>query len=72
MNAGRASWRNMLMGFGFWSMAWPALRTGDLEALIHVAVVSHHLIQFTRACARGAGEASFYAPTIPSSAAKAS
>jgi hypothetical protein len=26
-----------------------------------VSVVSHHLIQFTRDCARGAGEASFYA-----------
>ncbi len=90
VNPARASWRNMLMGFGvlgqilwrigvrenyrrtFWRMAWPALRSVDLEALIHVAVVSHHLIQFTRQCARGAGEASFYAATIPSSAVKAS
>jgi hypothetical protein len=30
-------------------MAGPALRTGDIEALIHVAVVSHHLIQTTTA-----------------------
>jgi radical SAM superfamily enzyme YgiQ (UPF0313 family) len=45
----------------FWRMAWPALRAGRIEPLIHVAVVSHHLIEFTRACIRGTGEASFYA-----------
>jgi radical SAM superfamily enzyme YgiQ (UPF0313 family) len=45
----------------FWGMAWPALRAGDIEGLIHIAVVSHHLIHFTRDCARGTGEASFYA-----------
>jgi radical SAM superfamily enzyme YgiQ (UPF0313 family) len=85
----RASWQNMLMGFGvlgrilwrigirghyrrtFWRMAWPTLRSGDVEALIHVAVVSHHLIQFTRECARGAGEAAFYAPTLPTSTSTA-
>jgi hypothetical protein len=27
-----------------------------------VAVVSHHLIEFTRDCVRGLGESSFYAP----------
>jgi len=46
----------------FWRLAWPALRAGKIEALINVAVVSHHLIEFTRDCLRGAGEASFYAP----------
>jgi radical SAM superfamily enzyme YgiQ (UPF0313 family) len=46
----------------FWRLARPALRAGQLEALINVAVVSHHLIEFTRDCLRGAGEASFYAP----------
>jgi radical SAM superfamily enzyme YgiQ (UPF0313 family) len=30
------------------------------------------IIEFTRQCARGAGEASFYAPTLPASVAKAS
>src|SRR3989442_12229595 len=49
----------------FWRMARPALRTGQIEALIHVAVVSHHLIQFTRDCVRGLGEASFYASDRP-------
>jgi hopanoid C-2 methylase len=64
---GRIVWRIGVRGDyrrTFWRMAGPALRSGDIEALIHVAVVSHHLIQFTRDCARGAGESSFYAPTL--------
>ena len=72
---GRILWRIGVRGNyrrTFWRMAWPALRSADIEPLIHVAVVSHHLIQFTRECARGAGEASFYAPTLPARAAKAS
>jgi radical SAM superfamily enzyme YgiQ (UPF0313 family) len=51
----------------FWRMAWPALKAGRVEALIHVAVVSHHLIQFTRDCVRGLGESSFYAPVAKAS-----
>jgi hypothetical protein len=47
-------------------MAWPALRQGRIEPLIHTAVVSHHLIEFTRQCARGMRESSFYAPVVPS------
>jgi hypothetical protein len=46
----------------FWRMAWPALKRGDIEPLIHTALISHHLIQFTRDCIRGLGESSFYAP----------
>jgi radical SAM superfamily enzyme YgiQ (UPF0313 family) len=46
----------------FWRLAWPALRTGRIEALLHVALVGHHLIEFTRDCVRGLGESSFYAP----------
>ena len=46
----------------FWRLAWPALKAGRIEAVIHVAVVSHHLIAFTRDCVRGLGESSFYAP----------
>src|SRR5262245_5826700 len=45
-----------------WRVAWPALRHGQIEALFNVAVVSHHLIEFTQDCLRGDGEASFYAP----------
>jgi radical SAM superfamily enzyme YgiQ (UPF0313 family) len=61
---GRILWRVGVRGGyrrTFWRMAWPALRAGQIEPLIHVAVVSHHLIEFTRACVRGTGEASFYA-----------
>jgi hypothetical protein len=54
----------------FWRLALPALRGGQMAELIHVAVVSHHLIEFTRDCLRGAGESSFYAPdTVAPSAA---
>jgi hopanoid C-2 methylase len=47
----------------FWRLAWLTLKAGDIEALIHAAVVSHHLIEFTRDAVQGLGEASFYAPT---------
>ena len=47
----------------FWRLAWPALRAGRVEEVIHTAVLSHHLIQFTRQCVQGAREATFYAPT---------
>jgi hypothetical protein len=71
---GRIIWRIGVRGDyrrTFWRMAGPALRSGHVEDLIHVAVVSHHLIEFTRDCVRGAGEASFYAPTVPSETAVA-
>jgi radical SAM superfamily enzyme YgiQ (UPF0313 family) len=55
----------------FWRLAWPALRRGDIEVVIHVAVVSHHLIEFTRDCLRGAGESSFYSPSMPAARAPA-
>jgi hopanoid C-2 methylase len=45
----------------FWRLAWPCLKSGDVEPLIHTAVLSHHLITFTRDCLRGVGESSFYA-----------
>jgi len=46
----------------FWRMAWLALKARRIESLIHVALVSHHLIEFTRDCVQGLGESSFYAP----------
>jgi radical SAM superfamily enzyme YgiQ (UPF0313 family) len=66
---GRIVWRIGIRGHyrrTFWRMAWPALRQGRIEPLIHTAVVSHHLIEFTRQCARGMRESSFYAPVVPS------
>jgi hypothetical protein len=45
----------------FWRMARPALKTGNIEAVIHVGLVAHHLIHFARDCEAGVGEYSFYA-----------
>jgi radical SAM superfamily enzyme YgiQ (UPF0313 family) len=36
----------------FWRMAWPALKSGQIEELIAVALVAHHLIRFARECTR--------------------
>jgi hypothetical protein len=53
----------------FWRLAWPTLKAGEIEPLIHAAVVSHHLIEFTRDCVRGLGESSFYAPGVATTGA---
>jgi len=45
----------------FWRMARPALKRGDIEAVIHAGLVGHHLIRFARDCEAGIGEYSFYA-----------
>jgi radical SAM superfamily enzyme YgiQ (UPF0313 family) len=45
----------------FWQMAWPALRGGRIEELIHVGLVAHHMITFARGCAQGRENASFFA-----------
>jgi radical SAM superfamily enzyme YgiQ (UPF0313 family) len=45
----------------FWRMARPALKSGNIEAVIHVGLVAHHLIHFARDCQAGIGEYSFYA-----------
>jgi radical SAM superfamily enzyme YgiQ (UPF0313 family) len=68
---GRIVWR--IGGRGdyrrtFWRVAGTALRRGQIEELIQAAVVSHHLIEFTRQCLRGAHEASFYAPRVAATA----
>jgi hypothetical protein len=73
---GRVLWRLGVRGDyrkTFWRFAGPALRRGDIEVVIHTAVVSHHLITFTRQCLDGAREPSFYAPgASPTRAAVAS
>jgi radical SAM superfamily enzyme YgiQ (UPF0313 family) len=50
----------------FWRMAIPALKKGDIESLIHVALVSHHLIEFTRDALRGEQGAAFYSERLVS------
>jgi len=44
----------------FWRMAWPALKKGRIEDLIHIALVSHHLITYARECEQGRQMASNY------------
>ena len=44
----------------FWRMARPALKSGNIEAVIHAGLVGHHLIRFARDCEAGVGEYSFY------------
>jgi radical SAM superfamily enzyme YgiQ (UPF0313 family) len=46
----------------FWRMALPALRRGQVEEVVHVGLVAHHLIAFARAATGEDGERSFYAP----------
>lgn len=45
----------------FWQMAKPAFKRGDIEGIIHVGLVAHHLIEFTRECREGEQAAAFYA-----------
>ncbi len=44
----------------FWDMAIPALKQLDIETIIHIGLVSHHLIKFTNECTQGIECASFY------------
>jgi radical SAM superfamily enzyme YgiQ (UPF0313 family) len=53
----------------FWRMARPALQEGNIESLIHVALVSHHLIKFTQECLQGEESASFYSQKVRSQVA---
>lgn len=48
----------------FWKMALPALKTGQIENLIHVALIAHHLIQFAGEAGSGKESASFYSQKI--------
>ncbi len=48
----------------FWKMAKPALKSGDIENLIHVGLVGHHLIKFADECTRGDESASFYSQKV--------
>jgi radical SAM superfamily enzyme YgiQ (UPF0313 family) len=44
----------------FWGTAWPALKRGQIEAVLGMGFTSHHLIQFSREALRGEQNASFY------------
>jgi len=45
----------------FWRMAGPLLRQRDIEPVIHIGLVAHHLILFARKAIAGQHNASFYA-----------
>jgi hopanoid C-2 methylase len=44
----------------FWGTAWPALKRGQVDAVLGMGFTSHHLIQFSREALRGEQNASFY------------
>jgi hopanoid C-2 methylase len=48
----------------FWKMAKPALKSGNIEDLIHIGLVGHHLIKFAQECTRGEESASFYSQKL--------
>jgi len=52
----------------FWRTAWPLLRQGRIEDLIHIGLVAHHLITFARDATVGNQNASFYSAKRPGSA----
>src|SRR5215472_14555197 len=44
----------------FWDVARPALRRGQIDAVLGMGFTAHHLIQFSREALRGEQNASFY------------
>ena len=48
----------------FWQFAKPMLKAGRIQSLIHVSLVSHHLIKFTQECAQELESASFYSQKL--------
>ena len=44
----------------YWEVAGPLLKKGRIEDAVHVGLVTHHLISYTRDCMQGDAEASFY------------
>jgi hopanoid C-2 methylase len=48
----------------FWQLAWPALKEGRIQSLIHVGLVGHHLIKFGQECGQGEESASFYSQKL--------
>ena len=51
----------------FWKMAYPKLKSGNLENMIHIGLVAHHLIKFAAECGKGDESASFYSQKVRSS-----
>jgi hopanoid C-2 methylase len=48
----------------FWKFAWPRLRRGEIEVIIEVGMVAHHLIMFAREALQGRRNASHYSAKL--------
>ena len=48
----------------FWRVAGPLLKAGRIEDAVHIAVVAHHLIRFSRDALGGRGELCFYTDSV--------
>jgi radical SAM superfamily enzyme YgiQ (UPF0313 family) len=48
----------------FWRFAWPRLKVGDIERIIQVGLVAHHLVMFARAASGGEQNASYYSTKL--------
>jgi radical SAM superfamily enzyme YgiQ (UPF0313 family) len=55
----------------FWAFAWPRLKKMDIERVISVGLVSHHLITFAREAAAGRQNAGYYSQKVSAKAASA-
>ncbi len=53
----------------FWKMAWPALKELDIEDVVHISLVAHHMIQFAREAEEGYQNASFYSGELKATTA---
>jgi radical SAM superfamily enzyme YgiQ (UPF0313 family) len=49
----------------FWRFAWPRLKSGDIERILQVGLVAHHLILFARGASGGQQTASYYSARVP-------
>ncbi|WP_458756743.1 B12-binding domain-containing radical SAM protein [Afipia sp. TerB] len=48
----------------FWQFTWPRLKSGDIERIIQVGLVAHHLILFAKAASGGEQNASYYSTKL--------
>jgi hypothetical protein len=55
----------------FWRFAWPLIRKGDIERVVAVGVVAHHLITFAQEAVSGRQNASFYSRKVRKPVAEA-
>jgi hopanoid C-2 methylase len=48
----------------FWTFAWPRLKSGKIENVISIGILTKHLITFARKAASGALNASHYSTKL--------